>query len=151
MIERMARRSSSFARRSAAHLAVLGLLVHALLLAFHVPGSGLVPADRDDAVALLFAGGMPICTSQGAQTLVLDEGGLGASDAPVERDGGGRAASCPVCTALGAGSFAPPVSIVVLAAPEANGLRDRFQGRAPAPDLSVDVYRNRGPPRGAVA
>ncbi len=151
MIARMARRSSSFAHRLAAHLAVLGLLAHALLLAFHVPGSGHVAADRDDAVALLFPAGMPICTSRGAQTLLLDEGGFGASDAPVGRHDGDRLPSCPVCTALGAGGIAPPVSIGVLAAPQANGLRDRFQGRAPAPDLSVDVYRNRGPPRGTVA
>lgn len=142
----MARRHFRFVRLLAAHLAVLGLVVHALLLAFHVPGSGHVPAARDAAAALLFPGGVPICSSQGGQTLALDEIGLGSPDAPVDRNDTSRLPSCPVCTALGAGSFAPPVVLALIAAPIGNGEHDHARGFAPTSDLSVDVHRNRGPP-----
>lgn len=123
--------------RLGARLAILGLLAHALLFAFHMPVLAWSTGSEDGLTR-----GVIICTAQGMKVVTVDDQGQ-----PVESPAQGNAARfCPVCQVLSSAPMAlPDASVAMLAPPPPT--------RLAAPDvidperrLPSDRPRNRGPP-----
>lgn len=123
----------------AAMLAIVGIVAHTMVSAFHVP---IALAALADPASEIFSA--VICsTGGGLKTLTLDADGNPVEAPPHPRD---PSKTCPLCAALGDCGLAPPATSPPLEAP----LSDAFP-RLPADVSSASgcpggVPHNRGPP-----